>query len=64
MGTVVLVLGVVAGRHQQVGEHQQLVVGEALAVLLPVIVVRAAELRQRLLHRHLVGAGSGIIAVR
>lgn len=46
-------LGVVTRRHQQVGEHQQLVVGEALPVLLPVVVVGAPELGQRLFHRHL-----------
>lgn len=46
-------LGVVTGRHQQVGEHEQLIVGEALPVLLPVIVVSAPELGQRLFHRHL-----------
>lgn len=46
-------LGVVTRRHQQVGEHQQLIVGEALPVLLPVVVVGAPELGQRLFHRHL-----------
>lgn len=46
-------LGVVTGRHQQVGEHEQLIVGEALPVLLPVIVVSTPELGQRLFHRHL-----------
>lgn len=46
-------LGVVTRRHQQVCEHEQLVVGEALPMLLPVIVVSAPELRQGLLHRHL-----------
>lgn len=46
-------LGVVTRRHQQVGEHEQLIVGEALPVLLPVIVVSAPELGQRLFHRHL-----------
>lgn len=37
-------LGVVTRRHQQVGEHQQLVVGEALPMLRPVVVVGAPEL--------------------
>lgn len=55
-------LGVVTGRHQQVREHQQLVVGEALPVLLPVVVVSAPELRQGLLHRHL-GAKNTLIII-
>lgn len=46
-------LGVVTRWHQQVCEHEQLVLGEALPMLLPVIVVSAPELRQGLLHRHL-----------
>lgn len=46
-------LGVVTRRHQQVCEHEQLVVGEALSMFLPVVVVSAPELRQGLLHRHL-----------
>lgn len=46
-------LGVVTGGHEQVCEHQELVVGEALTVLLPVIVVGASELREGLFHRHL-----------
>lgn len=46
-------LGVVTGRHQQVGEHQKLVIGEALPMLLPVVVVSAPELWKGLLHRHL-----------
>lgn len=48
-------LGVVTRWHQQVCEHQQLIVGEALPMLLPVVVVSAPELRQGLLHRHLGG---------
>lgn len=37
-------LGVVTGRHQQVGEHQNLVVSEALSMHMPVIMVSAPKL--------------------
>ena len=46
-------LGIVAGGHQQVSQHQQLVISELLFVLLPVVMVSPAEVRQSLLHRHL-----------
>lgn len=46
-------LSIVARGDQQVGEDQQLVVGELLLVLLPVVVVGASEVGQSLLHGHL-----------
>lgn len=53
-------LGVVTGRDQQVCEHEQLVVSEALPMSLPVVMVSASELRQGLLHRHLIGRSPNI----
>ena len=44
---------VVVGRDEQIGEHDELVVRELLLVVLPVVVVCAAEIRQRFLHRQL-----------
>lgn len=46
-------LSIVARGDQQVGEDQQLVVGELLLVLLPVVVMGASEVGQSLLHGHL-----------
>lgn len=51
--SVYRVSGVVTGGDQQVGQHQQLVVCELLLMLLPVVVVRPPEVRQRFLHGHL-----------
>lgn len=47
------VLSIVTRGDQQVGEDQQLVVGELLLVLLPVVVVGASEVGQSLLDGHL-----------
>lgn len=46
-------LGVVAWRHEEVGEDRELVIREHLLVVLPVVVVRALELRQCLLDSYL-----------
>lgn len=51
--SVYQVSGVVTGGDQQVGQHQQLVVCKLLLMLLPVVVVRPPEVRQRFLHGHL-----------
>ena len=50
-------LRVVGGRHEQVGEHRQLVVSELLPVLAPVLVVGALEVGHRLPDGGLSGQG-------
>lgn len=56
-------LCIVAGGHQEVGQHEQLVVRELLFVLLPVVVVGPPEIRQRLFHSHLQGRQSVLFSV-
>lgn len=41
---LLLVLGIITGRHEQVGQDQELIVCELLLVLLPVVMVRPSEI--------------------
>lgn len=42
--SLLLVLGIITGRHEQVGQDQKLVICELLLVLLPVVVVRPPKI--------------------
>ena len=53
MCLVISCSGVVARRHQEVCEDRELVLGELLLVLLPVVLVGPLEVLQGLLNNHL-----------
>lgn len=42
--SLLLVLGIITGRHEQVSQDQKLIVCELLLVLLPVVVVRSSKI--------------------